>query len=145
MRNHSDICISNINRLHLVLVIRSYFDNNLDYQSKSRKNPVQIKITSQVPNLLIIFKTKFFIHHIQQGIYKFWLFILLFIYVIYWYWKRRLRICTAVFAEKLFYPWLQGCWWRGVRENEGGLRKRNHGKIIEILLKNYWKIIEICG
>ena len=41
-------------KLHLVLAIRIYFDKNLNYF-----NPGQIKITSQVPNLLNMFKTKY--------------------------------------------------------------------------------------
>ena len=54
MRKLSGINFNNTNRLHLVLVIRIYFDKNLSY-----KNPGQIKITSQVPNLLTMFKTKY--------------------------------------------------------------------------------------
>ena len=54
MKKLSGINFNNTNRLHLVLVIRIYFDNNLNYPKvyTSGKTPGQIKITSQVPNLL---------------------------------------------------------------------------------------------
>ena len=74
MTKLSGINFNNTNRFHLVLVIRIYFDNNFNYLKvyTTSKTTGQIKITSQVPNLLIMFKTKYnYIYQIQQGIYKF--------------------------------------------------------------------------
>ena len=64
---------------HLVLVIKVFFDKNLNYLKvyTTSKAPVQMKITSQVPDLLNMFKTKYnYIYQIQQGIYKFLLYII---------------------------------------------------------------------
>ena len=85
MTKLSGINFNNTNRLHLVLVIKIYFDNNFNYPKvyAGSKTPGQIKITSQVPNLLNIFKAKHnYIYQIQQGMYKFLLSIFLFIYII---------------------------------------------------------------
>ena len=74
MTKLSGINFSNTNRLHLVLVIKIYFDNNFNYPKvyTSSKTPGQIKFTSQVPTLLNMFKAKYnYIYQIQQGIYKF--------------------------------------------------------------------------
>ena len=61
MTKLSGINFNNTNRLHLVLVIRIYFDNNFNCPKiyTSSKIPGQIKITSQVPNILNMFKTKY--------------------------------------------------------------------------------------
>ena len=74
MTKLSGIDFNNTCRLHLVLAIKIYFDNNFNYPRvyASSKTPGQIKITSQVPNLLNMFKAKYnYIYQIQQGIYKF--------------------------------------------------------------------------
>ena len=61
MTKFSGIKFNNTDRLHFVLVVRIYFANNLNYPKvyTSSKTPGQIKITSQVPNLLNMFKTKY--------------------------------------------------------------------------------------
>ena len=85
MAKLSGINFNNTNRLHLVLVIKIYFDNNFNYNKvyTSSMTPGQIKITSQVPNLLKMFKTKYnYMYQIKQGIYKFLLPISLFTYKI---------------------------------------------------------------
>ena len=53
MTKLSGISFNSTNRLHLVLVIKIYFDNDFNYPKvyTSSKTPGQIKITSQVPNL----------------------------------------------------------------------------------------------
>ena len=63
---------------HLVLVIRIFFDKSLNYPKvyTRSKTSVQIKITSQVPNLLSMFKYNC-IYQIEQAIYKFLLSIFL--------------------------------------------------------------------
>ena len=68
MRKLSGINFNNINRLHLVLAIRIYFDKNLNYpRVYTNSKAGQIKITSQVPNLLNMFKTKNYMYQIKQG------------------------------------------------------------------------------
>ena len=71
MTKLSGINFNNTNRLHLVLVIKIYFDSNCNYPKvyTSSKTPSQIKITSQVLNLLNMFKAKYnYIYQIQKGI-----------------------------------------------------------------------------
>ena len=63
MRKFSGINFINTNRLHLVQVIRIYFDKNLNLISTSSANlgEIKIKVTSQVSSVLNKFKIKYYI------------------------------------------------------------------------------------
>ena len=68
MTKLSGINFNNTNRLHLVLVIKIYFDNNFNCPKVyiSSKTPGQIKITSQVPNLqILVIHFSFYIHNFK--------------------------------------------------------------------------------